>query len=98
MLAFDLRDRIGEGGCDGIGPGGGGLEGELVISVDAAVREASRRGHGVDAEVALYAVHGTLHLLGYHDHQEEEAARMHELEDDILSSLGMGRVFEAKPR
>jgi probable rRNA maturation factor len=98
VLAFDLRDRIGEGRSDGIGPGGDGLEGELVISVDVAAREASRRGHGVDAEVALYAVHGTLHLLGYDDQQDEEAARMHELEDDILSSLGMGRVFEAKPR
>lgn len=97
VLAFDLRDdgvarlaHQNDSHC-------GRLEGEIVISVDTAAREARRRGHGIDAEAALYVVHGVLHLLGYDDHVEQDAARMHAVEDEILSSLGMGPVFQAEP-
>ena len=71
------------------------VDGDVVVSIETAQREADRRGHTVDAELALYAVHGTLHLLGHDDHVAEEAARMHEIEDEILTGLGFGRVFEA---
>ena len=97
VLTFDLRDDDDDRPDGQGGPAGGGLEGEIVISVDTAAREARRRGHEVDAEASLYAVHGTLHLLGYDDHREEDAGRMHTVEDEILSSLGMGSVFQAKP-
>lgn len=92
VLAFDLRDDPGEGSAD---TNGMTLEGEIVISIETALREAARRGHGADAETALYAVHGTLHLIGYDDQCEPDAARMHVVEDEILSSVGLGRVFGA---
>ncbi|MGB0715404.1 MAG: rRNA maturation RNase YbeY [Phycisphaerae bacterium] len=69
------------------------LEGEIVISVDTAKREASSRGHDWSAEVTLYAVHGILHLLGYDDHDPTEAARMHEREDAILRATGWGTIY-----
>lgn len=81
VLTFDL----GDGGAD--------IEGEIVISLDMARREAKRRGHSAQAEVALYAVHGVLHLLGYDDHDPRHAARMHRMEDEILQACGMGKVF-----
>lgn len=84
VLTFDLRENL-----------SGPIEAEIVVSVDTALRESRRRGHDLAAELALYAVHGTLHLLGLDDHAEANAKRMHEIEDDILASLGMGRVYGA---
>ena len=84
VLAFDLRDDPDEDTR---------IEGEVVVSLDTAARVAAERGHTVDAELALYAAHGVLHLLGYKDDQEDMAARMHELEDEILSSIGLGPVY-----
>ncbi len=41
--------------------------GEVIVSTETALREASRRNLPVAREVALYAIHGTLHLLGLDD-------------------------------
>lgn len=92
VLAFDLR---GETTPPDDSPSETWVDGDVVVSIETARREADRRGHRVDAELALYAVHGTLHLLGHDDQVAEEAARMHEIEDEILTGLGLGRVFEA---
>jgi len=84
VLSFDLRDPADEKTA---------IDGEIVMSVERAVNEARERGHAVEAELALYAVHGTLHLLGYDDRRKADADRMHEVEDEILSSLGWGPIF-----
>lgn len=84
VITFDLRDVP-----------DGPIDGEIVISLDTARREAQARGHALSAELALYAVHGTLHLLGYDDHNARDAARMHEREDEILSGLGTGPVYRS---
>jgi probable rRNA maturation factor len=44
-----------------------GYLGDLAISWPAVVRQAAAFGHDADAETALLAVHGLLHLLGW-DH------------------------------
>ena len=41
--------------------------GEVVVSTETAFREASNRNLPVAREVALYAIHGTLHLVGFDD-------------------------------
>jgi probable rRNA maturation factor len=69
------------------------LEGELVISVETADREAGRRGLSVESELSLYAVHGCLHLLGYDDGSPAEAERMRVAEEAVLVRLGYGSVF-----
>ena len=74
------------------------IDGEIVVSVDTAIREAEARGHSVDAELALYVVHGTLHLLGYDDGDDGAAARMHRIEDEILVQIGLGVVYGATVR
>ncbi len=68
------------------------VEGEIIVSVETAVREAEERGHGVEAELTLYTVHGLLHLLGYRDDQRRHAARMHRAEIQILNDLGIKGV------
>jgi len=83
VLSFDLRDAHEKTLIDG----------EIVISVNMAAKQARKRGHAVEAELALYAVHGTLHLLGYDDRRKADATRMHDMEDEILSSLGWGPIF-----
>ena len=57
-------------------PLGTDLVGELVISAEYAVGEASRRGIPVEEELLRYVAHGILHLLGYDDHRPSDRARM----------------------
>lgn len=82
VITFDLRDEP-----------AAPVEGEIVVSIDTATRESAARGHDLSAELGLYVVHGTLHLLGYDDHEEADAARMHAREDEILTALGVGSIY-----
>ena len=49
------------------------LAGELVIGADVARAQAAERGHDVQAELALYVIHGLLHLCGYDDKSDDSA-------------------------
>jgi probable rRNA maturation factor len=60
------------------------LLGDVVISVDTALRQAAANEISLDRELALLAVHGLLHLLGYEDESEAGAALMREREREIL--------------
>ena len=44
--------------------------GDIIISVDTAVRQAPEHGYALDKELAWLASHGLLHLLGW-DHPDE---------------------------
>src|SRR4051812_47555244 len=58
------------------GVGARKLVGELVIGAEVALAQAQERGHDVQAELALYVIHGLLHLCGYDDHTDAGAAEM----------------------
>jgi len=75
VLAFPL----------GGGPGPDRLLGEIVVSVETAVAEAARRGIPAEAELALYTVHGLLHLLGYDDRTPADRRRMRRAEREALA-------------
>lgn len=45
--------------------------GDIVVSLDTALRQAEARGHGLAREVALLVSHGVTHLHG-HDHPHAE--------------------------
>ena len=64
----------------------GPLVGQLVISADAAVRQARRLRVPLALELDLLATHGTLHLAGYDDRDPVEADLMHRRERDILGN------------
>ena len=53
------------------------IEGEVVVCSDAAISEARRLGTDPAGEVALYVVHGLLHLLGMEDATAKGSQRMH---------------------
>ncbi len=83
VLTFDMS----ESSTDGV-------EGDVVVCLDEAVRQASVRGHSLRLEVLLYALHGLLHLLGYDDTDPSDAKAMHRREDELLTAAGFGPVFD----
>jgi len=70
------------------GPGERKLAGELVIGAEVARAQADERGHDVQAELALYVIHGLLHLCGFEDSDERQATAMHDRERHYLRQLG----------
>lgn len=68
------------------------LEGELVIGVEVAQRQAAERGHTVDAELFLYVIHGLLHLCGYDDKRPKDAAEMRVKERHYLKVLNLPEI------
>lgn len=74
VLAFPL------GNSDDSSP----LVGQIVISADAAARQAGRFGVSLALELELLATHGTLHLVGWDDRDPVEADCMHRRERQIL--------------
>ena len=60
------------------------LVGQIVISADAAARQARRLGMPLAVELELLATHGTLHLVGWDDRDPVEADLMHRREREIL--------------
>jgi len=64
----------------------GQLLGQIVISADAARRQARRLGVPLALELDLLATHGTLHLVGYDDRDPVEADLMHRRERAILGA------------
>jgi probable rRNA maturation factor len=64
--------------------------GEILISADTAVRQAAEHGETADRELALYAVHGLLHLAGWEDHDPGEAAAMAGRQAIILAAAVEG--------
>jgi len=58
--------------------------GEILIGVPIAAANAKKFRHPADHEVALCAIHGLLHLLGYDDLTEKEKVIMHARQEEIL--------------
>lgn len=62
---------------------------DMVVSVERAERESAARGHAFEAELALYIVHGILHVGGFDDTTDAARSRMREAERSVLASLGL---------
>ncbi|HVA36000.1 MAG TPA: rRNA maturation RNase YbeY [Candidatus Dormibacteraeota bacterium] len=68
--------------------------GDVVISVDAARRQADEYDAPVAREIERLLIHSLLHLLG-HDHLEaEERARMVAEERRLAAAIGMPWAYE----
>lgn len=62
------------------------LAGEVVVSAERAKAEAEARGLSPGEELALYVVHGVLHLAGYDDHDPASRRGMRKREAEILAA------------
>lgn len=78
VMAFDLGEEE------------EGPSGEVYVSLDMARRVAAERGVPLARELALYVVHGCLHLCGHDDHEEEDRRAMRAAERAVLDALGFG--------
>lgn len=58
--------------------------GEIIMSAQTAQHYGASYGHSVDEELALYIVHGLLHLNGYEDGTAREATVMRRVQERIL--------------
>ena len=62
--------------------------GDIVISVDTAIKEAERYGIGLETYVVRLLIHGLLHLLGYdHERGKAEEEEMLKEEERILKII-----------
>lgn len=63
--------------------------GDLVMAYPYTAQHAQAAGHGLDDELVLLAVHGTLHLLGFdHDNAAHQTA-MWAAQAEALAALGV---------
>jgi probable rRNA maturation factor len=69
------------------------LAGELVVSAERATAVARRFAVDPHAELALYVVHGLLHLCGYDDRVASDTAAMRCREGEILAREGLTNTF-----
>ena len=69
------------------------LAGELVISAERAASLARQLGIDPWAELALYVVHGLLHLCGYDDLADTDVDAMRRREGEILAREGLTNTF-----
>jgi probable rRNA maturation factor len=60
--------------------------GEILVCAAIAAENAARYGHSLDDELALYVIHGLLHLNGFDDLQPGPARRMRARQANILNT------------
>ena len=59
--------------------------GEILVCAPVAAERSREFGHDTTTELALYAIHGLLHLSGYDDTTSALAARMSAAQERILA-------------
>lgn len=79
VITFDLSDEV------------DGALGELYVSAPCARRTGRQRDSDPQRELALYIVHGCLHLCGFDDRSARERAAMRAAESSVLEHLGYAR-------
>ncbi|MDD5195332.1 MAG: rRNA maturation RNase YbeY [Candidatus Omnitrophica bacterium] len=76
VISFPLRDDYSPG-----------YLGEVVVSVEEAIKKSSRYGNSWQDELLLYCTHGVLHLLGYDDLTKNKRLIMEKKQEEIMSKL-----------
>ncbi len=67
----------------------GSLTGQLIVSTDTAQRVSLEIESTFEAELALYVVHGTLHLVGFDDLDEDLVGEMRVAEKKYLQQFSI---------
>lgn len=70
------------------------LLGDIILARGVCETEAAEKGVSVDQHASHLLVHGTLHLLGYDHHDNDEAADMEAREVRALERLGIANPYE----
>lgn len=68
--------------------------GDVVISIEAAQRQARQRRGKLEDEILFLLIHGILHLLGYdHEGSLAEKAKMEAKEQELLGYCKKGKIL-----
>lgn len=78
VIAFDYSEK-------------GKIRGEIYISIETVKRNALNYKVSLKDEIVRVLVHGTLHLCGYSDSNEEKKKKMSKLEDFWIKECNMKR-------
>jgi len=65
--------------------------GDIIISVETAIRQAKQYGHSLEREMAFLTIHGMLHLLGYDHLNKLDEDIMFGKQEAILQKMGILR-------
>lgn len=66
--------------------------GDIILCLDVIEKQSIDYGTGIVREILYMITHGMCHLTG-HDHEIEEEKRvMRELEEKVLSKVGVGKI------
>jgi probable rRNA maturation factor len=99
VLAFPMDGADGGRGADrGRGGADGWVLGDIVISIQRARDQARQFKQPLRREVALLAIHGLLHLLGYDDETEAAASVMWSRQKELLEMILSPRPREGAKR
>lgn len=89
VLSFPMSDN---GVYDINNETGAAILGDVVISLETAMKQAEMFGHSLEREIGFLTVHSMLHLLGYdHETSPLDNRIMREKEETILEKLGISR-------
>lgn len=65
--------------------------GDIVISVERAMKQSEEYGHSLIREIAFLTAHSMLHLMGFDHMDEEERSIMEVKQDEIMAILQIAR-------
>ena len=93
VITFDLAEEAGDEPLEGLPAELAELlaeapVGELFVGVEMAERVALERDVSSARELALYVVHGVLHLCGFDDVDPVDRAAMRVAEENVMGGLG----------
>jgi probable rRNA maturation factor len=72
--------------------------GDMVISIETAIKQAEEQRHELESEMAFLTIHGALHLLGY-DHADDKGRRqMFALQDTLFEEFKLAQLGQRKVR
>jgi probable rRNA maturation factor len=79
--------------ADAAGDGPELMLGDIILARGVCVAEAAEKAIPVEKHAAHLMVHGTLHLLGYDHHDDDEAEDMEAREVRALARLGIADPY-----
>ena len=85
VIAFPMRSTNGKY-----------IEGEIYISMPTAKENAKRYKQSYGKELARLVIHGSLHLLGIEDDNDEKKEKMINIEEHFLKEIAWEELIEKK--
>jgi len=67
------------------------LLGDIIISMETALKQSEDYGHSLERELAFLTAHGVFHLLGYDHMDSETESDMISRQEAVLEKLGLKR-------